>query len=158
MKKHKSLVSDRCDAKMIFIAGLGVASENTDILKQSTVAFESLEAILKAEDFVFSNIIRNGTTSKKLWKNVSHNNTISQHYQIFNDVRSKYYQKSDFTHGYPAATGIGQAFGGVIIDAIAIKTKDEKSIIPIKSPLQLDAYSYTKEVLAENNKMSDFCD
>lgn len=155
-EKASWLVVERCDAKMIFVAGLGEASENTDILKQSTIAFESLESVLKAEDFEFCNIIRQWNYIEEIIKNVSHNNAVSQHYQIFNDVRSKYYQKSNFIHGYPAATGIGQAFGGVIIDAIAVQTKDENSIIPIKSPLQLDAYSYTNEVLAENNKMSDF--
>ena len=155
--KASWLVVERCDSKMIFVAGLGEASESTDILKQSTLAFESLESVLKAEDFAFCNIIRQWNYIEEIIKNVNHNNAISQHYQIFNDVRSKYYQKSNFTHGYPAATGIGQAFGGIVIDAIAVKTTDENSIIPIKSPLQLDAYSYSKEVLADNNKMSDFC-
>jgi len=151
------LVLKRCDVKMIFACGFGEAHENANFLDESNSAFRSLESVLKEEELNFSDIIRQWNYIEQITKNVNCNNSLSQHYQIFNDVRSKYYQKANFVNGFPAATGIGQDFGGIIIDIIAFKSDSKISIIPIKSPVQLDAYSYTKEVLAENNSMSDFC-
>jgi len=79
----------------------------------------------------------------------------SQHYQIFNDVRSKYYETTDFENGYPAATGIGMDWGGVVIDFVAANL-DAVQSVGIKSPVQFDAYIYSEDVLAENCTMSDF--
>ena len=39
---------------------------------------------------------------------------------------------------------------------IAAQFEDEKSVIAIKSPVQLDAFLYSKDVLAENNAMPEF--
>ena len=54
-------------------------------------------------------------------------------------------------HGYPAATGIGMTAGGVVIDFLAA-VNDQ--VWPVKNPVQVDAYKYSNEVLA-NNKFSD---
>ena len=71
----------------------------------------------------------------------------NQHYQVFNDVRTEFYSKCKFKHGYPAATGIGMACGGIVIDLVAFKSNDTYQVIPVKSPIQYDAHKYTEEVL-----------
>ena len=151
------LVFQRGDLKMIFAAGLCKSSENGNIKEQSLDAFKLLQDILMEEKMEFSDIIRQWNYIEQITGIDINNNSTSQHYQIFNDVRSKFYQLASFDHGYPAATGIGMEFGGISIDIIAAKSANNKSIFGLKSPVQLDAYSYSKEVLAENNTMSDFC-
>ena len=151
------LVLQRDTRKMIIAAGLSESVESNCILKQSISAFELLQHILEEEKMVFSDIIRQWNYIERITENADYNNSVSQHYQIFNDVRTKYYQKARFENGFPAATGIGMDFGGITIDFIAATTESKKAIIGVKNPVQLDAYNYSKEVLAENNAMSDFC-
>ncbi len=152
------LVIQRGAAKILIASGLG--EENTEagnIFFRSETAFRQLHHILTEEGMEFSDIIRQWNYIEQITETLDQHNSPSQHYQIFNDVRSKYYQLSDFKNGFPAATGIGMDFGGIIIDAIAVRFEEENSIGALKSPVQLDAYTYSKEVLAENNAMCDFC-
>ncbi len=148
----------QCDRmKMVIAVGSGDARESADIFSQSDSAFRQLNGILREEGMDFSDIIRQWNYIEQITTTVIYDHSPSQHYQIFNDVRSKQYQPASFKNGYPAATGIGMDFGGIIIDMIAAKFEDEGSVVAIKSPVQLDAYSYSKEVLADNNLMTDFC-
>lgn len=159
-RKHNEqatwIVLQRGPVKMIVTSGLGETTETTNILLQSNAAFRQLQNILIEEQMEFSDIVRQWNYVEQITGNYCHNSSTSQHYQIFNDVRSSFYQPASFKNGYPAATGIGIDCGGVIIDIIAATFSDEKSVIAVKSPVQLDAFSYTREVLAENNAMHDF--
>ena len=151
------LVIDRDKTKIVIVAGLGSSNEHENILLQSEAAFRQLHQILIEEKMEFSDIVRQWNYIEQITGTTDENNSPSQHYQIFNDVRTKYYQFSKFLNGFPAATGIGTDFGGISIDFIAAKPEDEKSIVAVKSPVQHDAYKYSQEVLAENNSMCDFC-
>ena len=150
-------VIQRGEIKMLVAADLCETTETNDILLQSNTSFQKLQYILDEERMEFSDIIRQWNYIEQITATVEYNNSKSQHYQIFNDVRSKFYHQSDFRNGYPAATGIGMDCGGIIIDFIAIKFGNEGSVIPVKSSVQLDAYTYSKEVLGNNNSMGDFC-
>jgi hypothetical protein len=150
------LVFQRESVKMIFASGLGDSNDETNILQQSIAAFAQLSRILTEEEMEFSNIMRQWNYIEQITGNFLQNNSISQHYQIFNDVRSMFYQSADFKNGYPAATGIGMHCGGIIIDVIAARVEVEKLVVALKSPVQLDAFSYSKEVLAENDTMPNF--
>ena len=150
------LVFQRESVKMIFASGLGDSNDETNILQQSIAAFAQLSRILTEEEMEFSNIMRQWNYIEQITGNFLQNNSISQHYQIFNDVRSMFYQSADFKNGYPAATGIGMDCGGIIIDVIAARVEVEKLVVALKSPVQLDAFSYSKEVLAENDTMPNF--
>ncbi len=143
--------------KVLVAAGLGGTSESGNILMQSNNAFEQLKQILAEEKMEFSDILRQWNYIEQITGFDNASNSPSQHYQIFNDVRSKYYQESQFENGYPAATGIGMDRGGIMIDVVAASFADQKSVIAIKSPVQLDAYTYSEQVLAENHAMCDFC-
>lgn len=151
------LVLQRGNMKMLFAAGLCENSKSNDFIQQSNSAFEQLQNILSEEKMEFSDIVRQWNYIEKITATVDQNTSTNQHYQIFNDIRSKFYQHANFKDGYPAATGIGLDCGGISIDIIAAKFDNERSVISVKSPVQLDAYTYSKEVLAGNNTMSDFC-
>lgn len=151
------LVLQRNNRKIIIASGLSEKENSNCILQQSIHSFELIQHILLEEEMEFSDIIRQWNYIEKITANADYNNSKSQHYQIFNDVRSKYYQQANFDNGFPAATGIGMDFGGITIDFIAAKSENKKSIIGVKNPVQLDAYHYSKEVLAENTAMNDFC-
>lgn len=143
--------------KLIFAAGLCPDMESDDILNHSMDSFAKVQNILTEEGMNFSDIIRQWNYIEQITEKVGVDGKKSQHYQIFNDVRSKYYRLADFMNGYPAATGIGMDFGGISIDFIAAKSENQNSVIGIKSPVQVDAYHYTEAVLKENCAMNDFC-
>jgi len=86
-KTASFLVFDSCDLKMLIATSSGEASENGDILKQSTSAFNHLENILTDQEMEFSDVIRQWNYIEQITKNSNYNNSESQHYQIFNDVR-----------------------------------------------------------------------
>lgn len=143
--------------KLIFAADLSLDMETADILNHSMDSFAKVQNILIEEGMNFSDIIRQWNYIEQITEKIGLDGKMSQHYQIFNDVRSKYYQLADFVNGYPAATGIGMDFGGISIDFIAAKSENQNSVIGIKSPVQVDAYHYTEAVLKENCAMNDFC-
>jgi len=151
------LVVDRCGMKMLFASCTGEKHLNGTVLEQSQEAFHQVQNILSSEGMRFSDIIRQWNYIEKMTGFLDRNNSTSQHYQMFNDVRSKFYNQADFSNGFPAATGIGTDFGGISIDIIAAELGPDCRSVAIKSPVQQDAYKYTQEVLAENSCMSDFC-
>ena len=71
-----------------------------------------------------------------------------QHYQDFNDARSLFYNGVEWTTGYPAATGIGTQWGGIMIDVDALLCKDGSvRILGVDNPLQIAAHAYSQNVL-----------
>ena len=70
----------------------------------------------------------------------------SQNYQEFNDARSIFYSRCEWSNGYPAATGIGTIAGGVMVELNAIR-EAEITNKAIDNPLQIAAHSYSQEVL-----------
>ncbi len=70
----------------------------------------------------------------------------NQRYQQFNNVRSGVYGNTFLEKGYPSATGIGMNQGGVLIEYVAIKSKEIKTI-PIDNPKQISAHTYSEDVL-----------
>ncbi len=114
-----------------------------DIGKQSAKVFGRLRNILESESFAVSDIVRQ-------WNYIAHitaTNDGSQNYQLFNDARSDFYADSNWTDGYPAATGIGCDSGGVMVVAYAVKGFDGANR-PIDNPLQTPAHKYSEKVLA----------
>ena len=138
--------------KEIITAGLSSGDLNASIYQQSIDVFKKMEKILTVEKISFANIIRQWNYIEGITMCDNGTSGNSQHYQLFNDVRTAFYEKSIFNHGYPSATGIGADAGGIIVDFIAATDypKGSMTVIPIKSPVQIDAYNYTGEVLAEN--------
>jgi enamine deaminase RidA (YjgF/YER057c/UK114 family) len=134
--------------KEIFCGGITVSSEKDGILESSTGAFKLMQEILTLEDLDFSHVVRQWNYIQNITGTSTIENNLRQNYQIFNDVRSSFYETAEFKNGYPAATGIGMNVGGIILEFIALKAEGDIKIIPVKNPRQVDAHQYSQEVLA----------
>jgi len=110
-------------------------------------AFDFAEQLLMKEEMSFGNVVRQWNYIPSILSVNKFENSLLQNYQIFNDIRALYFIPEYFNNGYPAATGIGSNYGSVTIDFIAVSNEDENSVIPIKSPVQQNAYNYTEKVL-----------
>jgi len=142
------VVVEHKDYKEIYASGLtGII--NGDIYENSNMAFTLMEKILNAENLNFSNIVRQWNFIENI-THIPDKRQNYQHYQIFNDVRSDYYNKSKFIHGYPSATGIGTDICGVIINFIAISAAKNMKIVTVMNPGQIDAHKYSQKVLVGN--------
>jgi hypothetical protein len=74
-------------------------------------------------------------------------NTVLQNYQIYNEVRHQYYQQYMTAKGFPAATGIGNEFDGVLVDICAIRGEEGVSSHSVSNPKQVNPFVYGQEVL-----------
>jgi enamine deaminase RidA (YjgF/YER057c/UK114 family) len=133
------------------VHGAGLMGQVGDtITEASERAFEMALAILKEEGLTLKNIIRQWNYIEDIA--ILEDENAPQNYQDFNDVRARYYGQVTFDQGYPAATGIGQDTGGIIIGFIAVSDAENISIKPIANPGQIDAHSYSELVLEGNSK------
>jgi enamine deaminase RidA (YjgF/YER057c/UK114 family) len=129
------------------VHGAGLMGKVDDsITEASERAFKMTQAILNQEGLSIKNIIRQWNYIEDI-AIVEDVEDAPQNYQDFNDVRAKYYNRVKFAQGYPAATGIGQDTGGVIVGFIAVSDSDIISIMPIANPGQIDAHRYSELVL-----------
>jgi enamine deaminase RidA (YjgF/YER057c/UK114 family) len=119
-----------------------------DCLINSISAFEEFENSLIKANFEFNNIIRQWNYIGDILKVSTSDNIVSQNYQIFNNVRTEYYKKYNWSNGYPSATGIGAVGEYINISSIAFKGS---SHYPLRNPYQTDAHSYSGEVLIGND-------
>lgn len=136
--------------KALHCAGLMGTVDDT-ITQASERAFETALQILTREGLTIQNIIRQWNYIENIAMVEDAN--APQNYQDFNDVRASYYDRVQFKHGYPAATGIGQVTGGVIISFIAVSESDIISLKPIVNPGQIDAHKYSKLVLEGSSSL-----
>jgi hypothetical protein len=99
-------------------------STNLDTFKENvSETFKLLDTSLRTNGFDYNEIVRQWNYIENINSLTTVNNIQLQNYQIFNDVRALFYEKSDFINGYPSATGIGMEYGGCTIEAIAFKEK-----------------------------------
>jgi enamine deaminase RidA (YjgF/YER057c/UK114 family) len=125
----------------------GMMGEGGDSIQAaSEKAFDLAERVLSEEGLSIHHVIRQWNYVENI-SHVEDPEDALQNYQVFNDVRTKYYDRGDFRNGYPAATGIGMDTGGVILGFIAISDSDSVSVKPIHNPRQVDAHQYSKQVL-----------
>jgi enamine deaminase RidA (YjgF/YER057c/UK114 family) len=138
-------VVDHGEFRVLHATGL-TGDPGDSIQRSAEKAFEQARIILGAEGLSFGHIVRQ-------WNYVEDISRVEdpvanvQHYQVFNDVRSRFYGEGDFSNGYPAATGIGMSTGGVVIGFIAVSDSEKVKVRSVRNPRQVDAHSYSKDVL-----------
>ncbi len=140
-KKHQDnnyVVVNENEQKMLFING--VESNKKSIVAQSEDVFEQVEGILSINKMPINSIIRQWNYIPDI---LCFKDDI-QNYQAFNDVRTNFYNKTEWNKGYPAATGIGVVSGKLTIDFVTI---NEGQVYPIINPNQIDAHGYSEVVL-----------
>ena len=118
-----------------------------DTGQQARKVFERIGEILDAEGFKVDEIVRQ-------WNYIEGITFVDsgiQNYQLFNDARSGFYSRAGWTNGYPAATGIGCAAGGVTVSVHAVKDASTCSR-PVDNPIQVPAHGYSGKVLASGRE------
>lgn len=147
---HRYAVLKSEHKKSLYVAGITMESYDENYLDMPAHAgyvFSTASQILKSEGFDFHNIIRSWNYIEDIVGTFQKDSMIFQNYQVFNDVRTSYYNQCTFENGYPSSTGIGTTKGGVVAEFIAVSVTEKASIIPIKNILQTDAYGYSQNVL-----------
>lgn len=131
-------------SKNLSLGGITADNNELDIYEQSVEVFEKIRTIMEHEKMPIESIVRQ-------WNYIAEITKVAdgkQHYQEFNNARSEFYNRTQWIHGYPAATGIGTYTGGVVVEVFAVKAKSEKvNIIPIDNKLQVPAHAYSQAVL-----------
>jgi enamine deaminase RidA (YjgF/YER057c/UK114 family) len=124
----------------------GIQFSEDPFLLGTQRAFDFAEQILMAEDLNFGHIYRQWNYIPDILHISSMGGSDKQNYQIFNEVRSIFYEQPLFKSGFPAATGIGCKYGAVTIDFIAFENHTE-NIKSIESSIQRNAFEYSNDVL-----------
>ncbi len=123
---------------------VGTVQSNTEesCKTDSENAFKSLSTIFEKVDFPVNSIVRQWN----YLEDIVGFDEDDQRYQEFNNVRSKFYGDAFLEKGYPAATGIGMSYGGVIIEFVAVKS-EEVFTKAVDNPGQIAAHVYSDNVL-----------
>lgn len=136
---------EREGCKRLFLSGVTGDVLRQNIREQSHEVFSKIAGVLEAENMPVSTIIRQWNYIEKI---TAYDATGHQHYQDFNDARSLFYHGVEWATGYPAATGIGTQWGGIMIDLDALLCKDRSvQVHGVDNPLQIAAHAYSQEVL-----------
>lgn len=136
--------------ELLLVEGIPSSDFAKPISWQGKEIFEKLRCLLYGLGFKTSDIVRQ-------WNyigNITGYRETIQNYQAYNDARSLFYQDVQWCYGYPAATGIGAHFNGIIVSCIALKGKSgkESGIYALGNPLQIAAHAYSSEVLVGSNQ------
>lgn len=140
-------VVGRNNCKTIIANGLGETGYGSDTGTSARKAFELMYNILLAENMSFDHIVRQWNYIGNILHKSSSDNKLFQRYQAFNEVRYEYYQRYRSVKGFPAATGIGMNYDGVLIDFIAVDDCRDMQILSIFNPHQINPYAYEQKVL-----------
>ncbi len=143
---HYTVITSKY-CRELYAGGITVKAPHNKFIDQVQRTYALLQTILEKESFLFSDIVRQWNYVEQIFSVHEHNGEQIQNYQVLNDIRSQYYAKADFVNGYPAATGIGMNFGGLVLEIYAVKPFSNVEIMPLKNPNQVDAYSYSDVVL-----------
>ena len=131
-------------SKRLFLGGVISKELEQAIATQSEEVFETIKEIMEIESMPINSIVRQWNYIEEITKY----NQGRQNYQAFNDARSIYYDQTEWTTGFPAATGIGTEWGGVMIDLNAtVAYNTNTKITPIDNPLQVTAHTYSQTLL-----------
>jgi hypothetical protein len=133
--------------KELWVNGIERRSKNSDTKAAADKAFEIVRNILSIENMSFDNIVRQWNYIGSILSISEQASIPAQNYQVFNKVRYDHYLKYRSIEGFPAATGVGMNYNGVMIDFCAVEPIDEKKIISIKNPKQINPYNYNHKVL-----------
>jgi hypothetical protein len=130
----------------IWIAGSG-GSSYSGIYQSAMYSFSQLLNTFEKLGTGFNHIVRQWNYVEKIFTIGEAGEKTTQHYQQFNEARADYYSRYRTVPDYPAATGIGAAFGGVTIECCLIAGTKDLRIIPISNPRQINSYQYGQSVL-----------
>jgi enamine deaminase RidA (YjgF/YER057c/UK114 family) len=134
--------------KELWANGIEDVRPRLDTDLYSRHAFDGVNQILQSENMTFNNIVRQWNFIGNILGKKRNDQSLVQHYQVFNKVRHDYYDRFRSIPDFPAATGIGMNFNGVTIDICAISPTDDTLIYSINNPKQINPFAYDQRVLS----------
>ena len=111
-KDHQYTVVENGNYKELWANGIEDTNPVQDTEASSRNAFDLVHQILSSENMSFDHIVRQWNYIGNILSADAKDNSLFQHYQIFNDVRHSYYNRYRSIADFPAATGIGMNFSG----------------------------------------------
>lgn len=146
-RSHREIpyvIIENQSGRFLFAGGFQGDVFCTDIERQAKEAFQCLGEVLEQEAFPIDSIVRQWNYIERITDFAGDN----QHYQSFNNARTEFYSQTEWSKGYPAATGIGTGLGGILIDVdAALLNAPEAFVTPIDNKLQVMAHAYSDQVL-----------
>jgi enamine deaminase RidA (YjgF/YER057c/UK114 family) len=136
-------------AKTEVVLGSVKVNNSPEIFKNTEKAFETIDLLLSKCGMGFQHIVKQWNYMERMLDE----DLGLQRYQIFNDLRTRFYDDDFVGIGYPASTEIGMTHGGIVIEFFAVKNR-EKLTRPIDNPLQKAPHEYSAEVLSEKGAFS----
>jgi enamine deaminase RidA (YjgF/YER057c/UK114 family) len=144
LRDYPYTVLENNEVRLLFAGGFQSSIINESIERQSVEIFRQIAELLAAEGFPPGSIVRQWNYIERITGLQDGN----QHYQSFNNARSRFYDTAAWPNGYPAATGIGTNVGGVVVDLdAAIFASPAAYATPVDNPLQIAAHTYSGKVL-----------
>jgi hypothetical protein len=140
--RDKYIILENGCCRELITGGILPPDINASHTIQSNEVFTRLEEILSCENFPINSIVRQWNYIE----NISQFEEEYQNYQAFNDSRSHFYAREEWSAGYPAATGIGTQSGGVMVELIAFVGEGLINMA-LDNPLQIAAHTYSQVVL-----------
>jgi len=141
-----SRVTSSC-GKTIWGIGITSSDEQLPLAGQIDFSFDTVLHILENEGMGLTDIVRQWNYVPGILNIRNQDGKMLQHYQIFNEVRQKYFSTQVFKDGYPAATGIGTRNGNFDLDFFAIQKSPLIHKIGLSNPKQHNAYEYDEMLL-----------
>jgi enamine deaminase RidA (YjgF/YER057c/UK114 family) len=148
---QRNIIKDeRCEAVLFrrgggeVLAGSMQDNSGSSFREKAEGAFSAFGQLLGKAGFSVNTIVRQWN----YMENILDREEDEQRYQVFNNIRSRFYSEHFKNRGYPSATGIGMDHGGVIIEFIAVKP-GESMTLSLNNPLQTAAHQYSEKVLED---------
>jgi enamine deaminase RidA (YjgF/YER057c/UK114 family) len=140
-------------SRQLYLGGVRSDSGIEGTRLQSESVFARVYDLLTAENMPVSSIVRQWNYIEK----ITGTSGGHQNYQDFNDSRSRFYSKTSWVNGYPAATGVGTCCGGVMVDLDAFHSAGSgNKIVALNNTWQVPAHAYSGTVLyGEESKLSE---
>ena len=140
-------VVDAGNYKEYWTIGAQSVHPDLNILASSDSSFSYLHDLYDHLGLSFNNIVRQWNYVGDLLRKEEMDGRLRQHYQMFNEIRSKFYKQYRDRKDFPAATGIGMLYLGVCIDSFSVTGDSNLKIYPISNPNQSESYQYGQKVL-----------
>lgn len=146
---HRYVVLENGYKKELYVSGITMddQTEGTAISDHAEYVFSVASQLLEQEGMNYSHVVRIWNYIENITGIFTEESGTYQNYQVFNDVRTCWYNRYDFKNGYPSSTGIGMYKGGIVMEFIAVSSALNQ-ILPVKNMFQTDACLYPDKVLA----------
>ncbi len=140
-------IVDANSYKEYWTVGAQAVLPGHNILDSSNAAFIYLQKLYDHLGLTFNHIVRQWNYVGEILRKEEIDGRQRQHYQMFNETRSRFYKQFRTCADFPAATGIGMLCSGVCVDSFSVTGNENLKVVPISSPVQAESYQYGQKVL-----------